>query len=135
MRPGAHLRGLDELHRLAGTLFDVLRTEFAVPASVPLDLARVDGLADPRVRQDQLVATVLLCTQMLHHETVRPAQSRRRHVVSLCDTIDQVLAALLAEREDESPASLRVREAHDRICRIGFSLAVLGEPGAPGWDG
>jgi hypothetical protein len=133
MRPGAHLRGLGELHRLSGTLFEALRAEFDPPRSIPLDLARVDGLVDSVIQENQLVATVLLCTQLLHRETLLPEESQPRHVVSLCDTIDQMLTTLLEESERESPGARALRDAHDRISRIGVSLAVLADPGAPDW--
>jgi len=130
MHPSDYARDLKELQELAQILFDVLRERFTVQESRAIRFDRVDALANTRIGQEHVVATALLCSQLLHRVTMAPARANPRHVIALCDIIDQALVALVEEC-DWDPAIEVVDRTHSRICDLSMNLAVLADPSAP----
>ena len=134
MHPNGYARYLDELHRLARSLFDVLRAEFPVDDPMPVHLDRVDRLADTAIEQEHVVGATLVCTQLLFRVTRVPQRAEPRQIVALCDIIDQALVDLLEESGDADAVQI-LRYTHDRICTLSMDLAVLADPGAPDFSG
>ncbi|WP_214401814.1 hypothetical protein [Pseudonocardia lacus] len=134
MHPNGFARELIELQELAHTLFDVLRERFTVGESLLIRFDRIDSLAEAEIGQEQVVATALLCSQLLHRVTTVPSETDPRHIVTLCDVIDQALINLVEECEWD-PAIDVVSRTHRRICDLGMNLAVLADPSAPDFSG
>jgi hypothetical protein len=130
MYPSGCRRDLGELHHLAHTLFTELRGRFMVGDSVSVRFDRIDSLADTAIEEEHLVASALLCLQLLHRVTVIPERAHPRHVVTLCDIIDQALTTLLEECRRRGDTE-EIRRAHDRICSLSMNLAVAADPSAP----
>lgn len=131
--PG-YSRDLDELRQLAGMLFNALRDEYTVDSGISIRFDRIDGLAELTIDQEHLVATTLLCAQLLHRVTADPDRAEPRHVVTLGDIIDQTLTSLLQERRVNTRVSVVLRDVHNRICTICMSLALMADPGASGFS-
>lgn len=134
MHPSGYARDLKELRELSDTLFDVLRERFIVEESLSVRFDRIDALADTEIRQEHVVATALLCSQLLHRVSAVPTRADPRHIVTLCDIIDQALVTLVEEC-DWDPAIEVVDQTHKRICDLSMNLAVLADPGAPDFPG
>jgi hypothetical protein len=64
----------------------------------------------------------------------RPTRTRRtRQVVGLTDFIDQLIPSLLAERRRHGGTIDELHAIQARIDEISMSLALLADPGAPGY--
>jgi hypothetical protein len=131
MYPSGYRRDLGELQQLAHTLFTELRGRFMVGDSVSVRFDRIDSLADTAIEEEHLVATALLCSQLLHRVTTIPERAQPRHLVTLCDIIDQALTSLLEECRHRRVDTGEIRRAHDRICSLSMNLAVAADPSAP----
>lgn len=132
MPPSGHRRDLDELNQLAHILFTELRDRFPVGDGMLFRFDRIDELTHTEIEQEHLVGTALLCAQLLHRVTTFPEQAQPRHIVTLCDIIDQALTSLL---DDHRPDTDEVRNTHERICSLSMDLAVDADPGAPDFNG
>jgi hypothetical protein len=130
MHPSSPEGDLRELQDLARTLFEVLRERFTVDDRMEIEFDRIDSLADREIEQQHVVATTLLCAQLLHRITASPDRTQPRHVMTLCDIMDQTLTTLVEEC-DWDPAMAVVRQAHERICTLHMNLAMVADPGAP----
>lgn len=134
MHPSAsgYKRDLDDLYQLAGELFDALREEYSTTEVMSVQLDRIDCFADTSINDDHVVATTLLCAQLLRRATAEPDQTQTRHVVTLGDIIDQTLTSLLYDGRRDTRTRRRLRQIHYRICSICMSMAVWTDPGATG---
>jgi hypothetical protein len=132
MHPSAsgYKRDLDDLYQLAGELFGALREEYSTTNAVSVRLDRIDSLLETSIGDEQLVATTLLCAQLLRRATAEPDQTQTRHVVTLGDIIDQTLTSLLHDGWPDTRVRRQLRDIHHRICTICMSLAVWTDPGA-----
>jgi hypothetical protein len=133
MHPSAPAH-LSELRHLAGRLFDVVCEQFTTGAPVTVRFARVDDLAEQDIEEQHLVATALLCAQLLHRVTADPEQTYPRHVQTLTDIIDQVIPSLASARSEASEAFEALMTVGDRIARTAFNLLMLSDPDGPGYD-
>jgi len=120
---------LVELRRLADQLFDVVRKEFTTGAPVTVHFERIDDLAETRVEAEHLVATALLCAQLLHRVTAVPEDTRPRHVHTLSDIIEQVIPPLVSTVPENSSAAGELRAIGGAIAEIAFLLTMLTDPG------
>lgn len=129
MHPNApdHLR---DLHRLASRLFDVVCGEFTTGAPVTVRFERIDDLAEKDIDEQHVVATALLCAQLLHRVTTEPALTQPRHVMTLADIIEQVVTQL-ATLQDATDSLL---EVGGDIAQTAYNLAVSADPGGPDFD-
>jgi len=133
MHPSAsgYKRDLDDLYQLAGQLFATLREEYSTNNIMFVQLDRIDSLVDT-IGDDHLVATTLLCAQLLRRVTADPDETRPRQVVTLGDIIDQTLTSLLHDGRPDTQLRRQLRDIHHRICGICMSLALLTDPGTTG---
>jgi hypothetical protein len=134
MHPNAsgYKRDIDDLYQLAGKLFGALREEYSTTDAMSVRLDRIDSLDNTSIGAEHLVATTLLCAQLLRRVTAEPDLTRPRHVVTLGDIIDQTLTSLLHDGRPDTQMRRELRDIHSRICGICMSLAVLTDPGATG---
>lgn len=77
---------------LAGEFFDVVRNAFEQAGPVTVRFERVDDLVDAAIAEEHLVATGLLCAQLLHRVTARPLV-HPRHVQTLTDITLRILSS------------------------------------------
>ena len=133
-RDSRYLRHLVELNRLADLLFDVVQDEYDIAPTVVLHLDRSDRLLSWRVGLHEVVTATLLCTQLLRRATADPAATHPRHVVGLTDFIDQLIPSLLALQPIDAPVADTLRSIHSRMDSISMNLALLADPGAPGYQ-
>lgn len=134
MHPSAsgHLR---ELRLLADRLFEVVCDEFTTGTPVLVQFDRVDDLAEREIEVDHLVATALLCAQLLHRVTADPEQTHPRHVQTLTDILEQVIPPLAKARPDTSPAvASDLHSLGDRFARTASSLIMLADAGGEMFD-
>jgi hypothetical protein len=134
MHPSApgYKRDLDDLYQLAGELFDALRETYSTRATLAIRLDEIDLLVDTVIDEEHLVATTLLCAQLLRRVTAEPARTQPRQVVTLGDIIDQTLTTLLHDDRPDSSVRRQLRDIHERVCGICMSLALLADPGSSG---
>jgi hypothetical protein len=134
MHPSAsgYKRDLDDLYQLAGELFGALREEYRTTNVMSVRLDRIDSLVDTAIDDEHLVATTLLCAQLLRRVTAEPDQTQTRHVVTLGDIIDQTLTSLLYDGWPDTRIRKQLRGIHHRISSICMSLAVWTDPGSIG---
>jgi hypothetical protein len=134
MHPNAsgYRRDLDDLYQLAGKLFDALREEYSTTNDMSIRFDRIDSLVDTSIDDEHLVATTLLCAQLLRRVTADPDQTQPRHVVTLGDIIDQTLTPLLHDRRPDTRVRRQLRDIHNRILSLCMGLALLADPGSTG---
>jgi hypothetical protein len=133
MHPSGYERALGELHQLSHSLFVALRRQFPVWDGMSVRFDRIDDLDRIAIEEEHLVAATLLCTQLLHRVTAAPDDAHPRHVVTLCTIVDQALTTLL-EESPPAAGTAEIGQAHGRLCDIGMDLAVLADPGDPGYS-
>jgi hypothetical protein len=124
---------LGDLRQLADQLFHVVREEFTTGAPVIIQFERVDDLAETQVEEPQLVATALLCAQLLHRVTAEPANTHPRHVLTLSDIIEQVIPPLAAAVPGNPGAAKALLDVGGTIAEIAFQLTMLTDPGDTGF--
>ena len=78
----------------------------------------------PAYEEEHLVGTALLCAQLLHRVTAVPEQAQPRHIVTLCDIIDQALKPLKAEGEASPATRFAIMSSSDTRTDILASLAA-----------
>ncbi len=122
---------LDELRRLAEHLFRVVQLEFTVGPAIIVQFGRVDDLARTDIETDHLVATALLCAQLLHRVTADPQNVRPRHVNTLTDVLEQVVPHLATLCPENSAAANALRGVGARLVDVTFNLMMLADPGGP----
>jgi hypothetical protein len=125
---------LNELRELAGRLFEVVCEHYTTGAPVMVTFDRVDDLVEKDIEEQHLVATALLCAQLLHRVTAEPEQTSPRHVQTLTDIIDQVIPSLAMTGSRRSAASEALLTVGDSIAQTAFSLLVLSDPDGPGYE-
>jgi hypothetical protein len=126
---------LHELRTLADQLFDVVCDEFTTGEPVEVRFHRVDDLAERDIEEQHLVATALLCAQLLHRVTAQPGRTRPRHVQTLTDILEQVIPPLAQARPDTSPAVVAtLRGLGERFAHTAASVVMLADPGGAGYD-
>ena len=128
-----YVRHLTELNRLAERLFDVIRREYDSAPTIVLHLDRSDRLLPLRLELPHVVAATLLCAQLLRGATADPATTHPRHVVGLTDFIEQLVGSLLAMKTPNPSVEDALRSIHERVDGISMHLALLVDPGAPGF--
>ena len=129
----AYVRHLIELNRLAERLFDVIRREYDIPSTLILHLDRSDRLLPLQLEVPEVVAATLLCAQLLRRATADPVTTHPRHVVGLTDFIEQLVGSLLAMRTPSTSVADALRAIHERVDGISMHLALIVDPGAPGF--
>lgn len=126
---------LRELRLLADQLFDIVCHEFTTGAPVLVRFDRVDDLAEQDIEEHHLVATALLCAQLLHRVTSEPEQTHPRHVQTLTDILEQVIPPLATARPNASPAVVTdLHSLGDRFARTASSLIMLADPAGTTFD-
>ena len=128
-----YVRHLMELNHLADRLFDVIRQEYDSAPEIVLQLDRSDRFLPLRLELPHIVAATLLCAQLLRRATADPATTHPRHVVGLTDFIEQLVGSLLAMHPPSASVEDALRSIHERVDGISMHLALLVDPGAPGF--
>lgn len=126
---------LQELRLLADRLFDVVCQGFTTGTPVRVQFDRVDDLAESEIEVEHLVATALLCAQLLHRVTSEPEQTHPRHVQTLTDILEQVIPPLAEARPDTPPTvASDLYSLGDRFARTASSLIMLADAGGTTFD-
>jgi hypothetical protein len=125
---------LSELRQLAGQLFEVVCEQFTTGAPVTVQFDRIDDLAEKDIEEQHLVATALLCAQLLHRVTAEPELTRPRHVQTLTDIIDQVIPSLAMTGSGTSEGAEELMKVGDSIAQTAFNLLMLSDPDGPEYD-
>lgn len=126
---------LHTLRQLVEQLFDIICHEFAADVPVTVRFDRVDDLAGQPIQEKHLVATALLCAQLLHRVTARPDEAQPRHVQTLTDILEQVIPTLASVRPHTSPATTEeLVSLAEGLANAAFRLVLLADPADTGYD-